>query len=257
MKFLESFLPKLFITLIPSAKGVHLSAELRKNGKQIRRYDEQIVEGSEALEKRVRKLEQESSLAYVALLETASSQGLLSDCRGSEAIDMSSVDKICVENRWGIYISKDDLFERQKMYKNVGLDFLFSPFSLLYSFYEQKIKESDGLYLLMDGDLIVSAVFKEGVMIYAEQISMHDELALVDETKVLGAYIEKIHATVKAFYENRADEAMFIEKIFIADSLNFDTDLENRLEETLFAEVQKQSINLSHELTRLSEKELG
>ncbi len=257
MKFLESFLPKLFITLIPSAKGVHLSAELRKNGKQIRRYDEQMVEGSEALEKRVRKLEQESSLAYVALLETASSQGLLSDCRGSEAIDMSSVDKICVENRWGIYISKDDLFERQKMYKNVGLDFLFSPFSLLYSFYEQKIKESDGLYLLMDGDLIVSAVFKEGVMIYAEQISMHDELALVDETKVLGAYIEKINATVKAFYENRADEAMFIEKIFIADSLNFDTDLENRLEETLFAEVQKQSINLSHELTRLSEKELG
>ncbi len=257
MKFLESFLPKLFITLIPSAKGVHLSAELRKNGKQIRRYDEQMVEGSEALEKRVRKLEQESSLAYVALLETASSQGLLSDCRGSEAIDMSSVDKICVENRWGIYISKDDLFERQKMYKNVGLDFLFSPFSLLYSFYEQKIKESDGLYLLMDGDLIVSAVFKEGVMIYAEQISMYDELALVDETKVLGAYIEKINATVKAFYENRADEAMFIEKIFIADSLNFDTDLENRLEETLFAEVQKQSINLSHELTRLSEKELG
>ncbi len=257
MKFLESFLPKLFITLIPSAKGVHLSAELRKNGKQIRRYDEQMVEGSEALEKRVRKLEQESSLAYVALLETASSQGLLSDCRGSEAIDMSSVDKICVENRWGIYISKDDLFERQKMYKNVGLDFLFSPFSLLYSFYEQKIKESDGLYLLMDGDLIVSAVFKEGVMIYAEQISMHDELALVDETKILGAYIEKINATVKAFYENRADEAMFIEKIFIADSLNFDTDLENRLEETLFAEVQKQSINLSHELTRLSEKELG
>ena len=257
MKFLESFLPKLFITLIPSAEGVHLYGELRKNGKLIKRYDAQLLEGIAALEKTVRKLEKESSLTYIALLETEASQGLLSDCRDAQGIDLSSVDKICVENRWGVYMSKDDLFERQKMYKNVGLDFLFSPFSLLYSFYQGRLKNSDGLYLLITSDFILSAVFKNSTMIFGKQIMMHDELALIDGTKVLERYIEKIQAAVKDFYENKVDDTMFIEKIFIADGLNFDTDLENRLEEALFVEVDKQSIDLAHELVLLSEKELG
>ncbi|MGB5966608.1 MAG: hypothetical protein WBF77_03805 [Sulfurimonadaceae bacterium] len=257
MKFLESFLPKLFITLIPSAEGVHLYGELRKNGKLIKRYDGQVVAGSAALEKIVRKLEQESSLTYIALLETEASQGLLSDCRDAQGVDLSSVDKICVENRWGVYMSKDDLFERQKMYKNVGLDFLFSPFSLLYSFYQERVKESDGLYLLITSDFILSAVFKNTTMLYGKQIMMHDELSLIDGTKLLERYIEKIQATVKDFYDAKVDDTMFIEKIFIADGLNFDTSLENRLEEALFVEVEKQSIDLSHELILLSEKELG
>ena len=257
MKFLESFLPKLFITLIPSAKGVHLYGELRKNSKLIKRYEKQHIEGSAALEKRVKNLEKESSLAYVSLLETEASQGLLPDCRSSEAFDLSSVEKICVENRWGIYISKDDLFERQKMYKNIGLDFLFSPFSLLYSFYEQSVQQSDGLYLLVTGDFILGAVFKNSVMIFGKQISMHDELALIDESQVLEKYIENIQTIVKDFYDAKVDETMFIEKIFIADGVNFDTGLENRLEEALFVEVEKQNIDLSQELILLSEKELG
>ena len=256
MKFLESFLPKLFIALIPSAKGIYLYAQLRKNGKQIRSYEQQLIEGNTALEKRVKQLEKESSVTYISILETEARQGLLPECRGTEEFDLSSVEKICVENRWGIFINKDDLFERQKGYKGVGLDFLFSPFSLLYSFYEQRVKESDGLYLLISSDLILSAVFKDSTMIFAQQILMHDELSLVDETKVLDMYIEKVQATVKAFYDAKADETMFIEKIFIADGLNFDTALENRLEEILFVEVEKQSIDVAHELILLSEKEL-
>lgn len=257
MKFLESYLPKLFITLIPSANGVYLYGELRKNTKRIKRYEKQFIEGSTALEKRIRNLEKESSLVYISLLETEASQGLLPDCRNSEAFDLSSVEKICVENRWGIYISKDDLFERQKMYKNIGLDFLFSPFSLLYSFYKERVQQSDGLYLLVTGEFILSAVFKESVMIFGERVSMQDELSLLDESKVLESYIENIQKTVKDFYDAKVDETMFIEKIFVADGVDFDTALENRLEETLFVEVEKQSIDLSHEVILLSEKELG
>ena len=257
MKFLESFLPKLFITLIPSAKGVLLNGELRKNAKLIKRYEKQLIEGSAALEKRIRTLEKESSLVYVTLLETEASQGLLSDCRSSEEFDLSSVEKICIDNRWGIYISKDDLFERQKMYKNMGLDFLFSPFSLLYSFYKESAQKSDGLYLLVTDGFIISAVFKNSTMIFGKKVSMQDELSLIDETKIMERYIENIQTIVKAFYDAKVDETMFIEKIYIADGVNFDTALENQLEEALFVEVEKQSIDLSHELILLSEKELG
>ncbi len=257
MKFLESFLPKLFVTLIPAAKGVYLSGELRKNGKLLKRYEGQHIEGTDALKKVIKTFEKESSFVYVTFLETEASQGLLPDCRTSEEFDLSSVEKICVENRWGIYISKDDLFERQKSYKSVGLDFLFSPFSLLYSFYREKVKSSDGLYLLISGDFIISAIFKENTMLFGKQTLMHEALSLVDEREVLDRYAEQIQVTVKEFYDSKVDETMFIEKVFIADTLNFDTDLENRLEETLFVEVDKQSIDIAHELVLLSEKELG
>ncbi len=257
MKFLESFLPKLFITLIPSTKGVCLNGELYKNGKLIKRYDEQVIDEGAVLEKTVRTLEKESSLTYIALLEAEASQGVLTDCRGTQEFDLSSVEKICIENRWGLYMSKDDLFDRQKSYKSVGLDFIFSPFSLLYSFYEQKIQNSNGLYLLITGDYLLSAVFKDSVMIFGKQLSLQDELSLIDKRKVLEIYIEKIQTAVKDFYDAKVDDAMFIEKIFIADGLNFDTDLENRLEEALFVEVEKQSIDIAHELSLLSEKELS
>ncbi|MEN8147302.1 MAG: hypothetical protein ABFR02_06765 [Campylobacterota bacterium] len=257
MKFLESFLPKLFITLIPSGKGIRLYGELRKNGKLIKRYEEQVIEGVEALEKTVKKLEKESSLVYITLLETEASQGLLTDCRDPQGLDLSSVDTVCVENRWGVYMSKDDLFERQKMYKSVGLDFLFSPFSLLYSFYEEKVKNSDGLYLLIGSTFILCAVFKSNTMLFGKKIMVHNKLSLIDETKILDAYVGKIQATVKEFYDAKVDETMFIERIYIADGLSFHTDLENRFKEALFVEAEKQSIDLGHELVLISEKELG
>ncbi len=257
MKFLEAFLPKLFVTLIPSSDGVRLYAELRKKGTLKKRFDEENMTEITALEKRIRTLEKECSLVYVALLETEAAQGLLSNCRDAQGVELSSVEQICIDERWGLYMDKDDLFERQKRYKTSGLDFLFSPFSLLYDVYQQVLKESDGLFLLITGDFIVSAVFKKSVMIYGEQIPMYEALSLVDETKVMDVYVEKIQAAVKAFYDAKADETMFIEKVFIADGANFDTRLENRLEETLFVEVERESIDLAHQLVLLSEKELA
>lgn len=257
MKFLEAFLPTLFITLLPSSEGVRLYAELRKKGKLKKRFDEENIAELSALEKRIRTFEKECGLNYVALLETEAAQGLLSNCRDAQGVELSSVDQICMDERWGLYMDKDDLFERQKQFKTIGLDFIFSPFSLLYDFFEQVLKERDGLFLLITGDLIVSAVFKESVMIYGEQIQMHEALSLVDETKVVDVYVEKIQAAVKAFYDAKVDETMFIEKVFMADGANFDTELENRLEEALFVEVERQHIDLAHQLVLLSEKELA
>lgn len=256
MRFLESLLPKLFITLIPSSGGIRLYGELRKKGKMIKRFEEQRVEFGATLEKEIKTLERESSVSYIALLETEASQGVLHSCRDSEGSDLSNVEKICIEKRWGLFIDKDELFERQKNYKQIGLDLLFSPFSLLASFYEKTLKESDGLYLLLTDDYLIAAVFKDNTLLFGTQRFMQDELRLSDAVQALDRYIDTIQSCVKAFYEAKVDDNMFIERLYIADTLDFDTDLENRLEELLFVEVEKQRIDLSHELVLLCEKEL-
>lgn len=257
MKFLESLLPKLFIALIPSGEGVSLYAEFRKQGSLRKRYEAELVEEHSELKRKVSELEKESAVSYIAYLETSASQGLLPNCQAPADVELSSVETICVENRWGVYMSKDDLFSRQKMYKNIGLDFIFSPFSLLYCFFEETIQERDGLYLLLTEDFVCSAVFKDQTMLFGKQVMMQDALALIDSSKMIERYSETIQITVKAFYDTKVDETMFIEKIYIADTMDFEAAFENRLEETLFAEVEKLSIDLGRELIALCEKELA
>ncbi len=257
MKFLESLLPKLFIALIPSGESVSLYAEIRKQGTLRKRYEAEFVEEGSALKKKISELEKESAVSYIAYLEISASQGLLPNCQAPEGVELSSVETLCVENRWGVYMSKDDLFTRQKMYKNIGLDFIFSPFSLLYCFFEEKIQESDGLYLLVTEDFVCSAVFKEKTMLFGKKEMMQDTLALIDRSKMIDRYSETIQITVKAFYDTKVDDTMFIEKVYVADAMNFEAVFENRLEETLFVEVEKQSIDLGRELIALCEKELA
>ena len=253
MKFLESFLPKLFITLIPLEAGVSLSGELRKNGITVKRFDTEVISDTKTLQERMKKFERESSLTYVAFLETEAEQGVLNSCAMTE-MD-SSVEKVCIENRWGVYITKDDLFERQKSYRTVGLDLLFSPYSLLYSIYEATIQKSDGLYLMLVNDFIFCTVFKDGSLLFGKQVEM-EAMTLLDATASVENYVKQVQTLIKAFYDSKVDETMFIEKVFVADTLDIGIELENRLEDELFVDVTKESVDLAHELVLLSEKEL-
>ncbi len=256
MNFLESFFPKLFIVLRPSSQGVHFYAELRKNGTLVKQYDPQLFETYSALAKRVQAVEKENTLSYTAFLDTEADQGLFVQCRTTEHVELSSVETLCVENRWGIFMGKDDLFARQKMYKSIGLDFIFSPFSLLYHFYEERIRERDGLYLLITADFVLSAVFKNNTMLFGKKVMLQESLAFIDPAEIMESYSKTVQAIVKEFYDAKVDEAMFIEKIFIADELDFEAAFENQLEEILFVEVEKRYIDPGHELVLLSEKEL-
>lgn len=253
MKFLEALLPKVYITLIPIEMGTQLYGELRKHSKVLKRFDMQLFEKKNELFVAVQRLKRESALSYVALLESEADHGLFID---DGVVELSSIEKVNVANAFELYLRKDDLHERQKAFKTIGLDFIFSPFSLLYNFYEKRIRSNDGLYLLLEEERMVAAVMKNGVMLFSEQHGMQEALHLVDTTKTIDVYVETIQKVIKAFYERKVDETMFIEKLFIADTIGFDITLENRLEEVLFVEVDKQNINLAHELVLLSEKEL-
>ena len=254
MKFLESLLPKIYITLIPSEEGTLLYGELRKSSRTLKRFDPQLFEQKSELYEAIKRLKRESALSYVTLLESEAEHGLFTNDVKEE---LSSIEKINIANAFELYMRKDDLHARQQAFKNMGLDFIFSPFSLLYNFNEESMRSNDGLYLLLEEERIVTAVMKAGVMLFSEQRPMQEALQLVDKTKTIDVYVETIQATIKAFYECKVDETMFIEKLFIADTMDLDVGLENKLEEVLFVEVDKRNINLSHELVLLSEKELS
>lgn len=256
MRFLEPLLAKMYIGLLPATTGHYVYGELRKNAKVLKRFDTQFCQTPSEVSEAVTRLSRESALSYVVLLEFDAKQGVLSSCSTSGEIELSSVERVCFEKRWGIYMDKDDLFEIQKRHKSTGLDLLFSPFSLLYNFFKETIAKQDGLYLLLTERYIVSMVFKENRALFAEVLNYEEAVALADSSKTIEICIEQIQSCVKAFYDAKVDEKMFIEQLFIADTRHFDTRLENSLEETLFVEVEKRQIDLEHELLTLAEKEL-
>ncbi len=252
MKFLEPFLPKLYLVIIPSSQGFFLSGELRKKTKCVKRFESQYIADVESLEKQIKVFEKEGAIAYVVLLEIEARQGTISDCHHLEDLDASSIEKVCVANTWGIYIDKDDLFDTQRRYKEVGLDLLYSPFSLLNYLHKEAITKEDGLYLLLLEDKLFSAVFKEGKLLFSESTQLKPD-PLADDAARLQRYVQSIQTSIKYFYDAKIDEAMFIEKLFVADALALEIDFENRLEEELFVSVHREDVDVAETLVAMSE----
>jgi len=254
MRFLERLLPKMYIALIPHADGHWVYGELRKEGRVIKRFTEEEVTDKTLLAEKVKRLSRESAQSYVVLLDSVSEQGVLPSCGEIEGLETSSIERVCLGS-WALFMDKDDLFARQRSYKEVGLDLLFSPYSLLRHFFAEQIKVQDGLYLLIAEGWLVTLVIKENRALFGELIALEELSVLADQTKQTERYVTKVQESVKRFYEEKSDETMFIEHLYIADAVGFDIGLENRLEELLFVDIVKQHIELSHELVSLAEKE--
>jgi len=257
MNFLKKILPKIYIVLIPTGNATVVFAQLRQKEKILKQFDVKRFESISALTQYVQKLERESSLSYTTLLACEPRQGLLSSCTAQEGLDMSTIEKVCYENSWGIYIDKDDLFELQKQYLGVGLDLLFSPYTLLASVHKEHLKKTQGLYLLITPQYMVAMVFKERTAHFAERLKSESWLEHEDADTISEYYMKQIEQLVEQFYKHSSKKTMFIESVVIADAVGLDADFEHALEERLFVEVSKERLVLEDAVISLVKEELG
>ena len=257
MNFLKNILPKIYIVLIPTVNATVVFAQLRQKEKILKQFDIKRFESISSLIQYVQKLERESSLSYTTLLACEPKQGLLTSCTPQEGLDMSTIEKICYENSWGIYIDKDDLFELQKQYLGVGLDLLFSPYTLLASVHKEHHKKRQGLYLLLTSQYMVAMVFKDHTAHFAEKLKIDAWLEHEDTDTISEYYMKQIEQLVEQFYKYSSKKTMFIESVVIADAVGLDADFEHALEERLFVEVSKERLVLEEALISLVKEELG
>ena len=248
-------LPKIYIILVPTMHSTMVYAQLQYKKKTIKQFDRQSFENAKSLKEYVQFIERESSLSYTVLLACDQEQGLLSSCSHQHGLEMSSVEKVCYTNDWGIYIDKDGLFELQKKYRCIGLDLLFSPYTLLAFEHREKIKNVSGLYLLITPKYLVAMVFKDKKAYFTELLQIPEWLENEDKAVVSEHYIKDIEKLVQQFYKESLNK-MFIESIIIADEVGLDATFEHTLEERLFVEVTKGSFSLETSLITLTNEEL-
>ena len=117
----------------------------------------------------------ESPYSYVAVLDISPDQGAIPTCTKNQLSlykDLASYEYKCFNEKWVYFTLKNDLYETEKFYKEIGVDFIFSPFVVLYNFFEDKVKSHIALYILVQDSYISLSIFENSQLLYAEHLDM-------------------------------------------------------------------------------------
>lgn len=121
---------------------------------------------------------QESPYFYIAILDTSIVQGAIPTCEKNRIgyyYDLSMSEYKCFDKKWTFYTAKQDIYEIERKYEDIGVDMIFSPFVLLANFFKDKIDANLALYVLVQDGFISVAVFEHSKLLYAEHLDMVGE----------------------------------------------------------------------------------
>jgi hypothetical protein len=280
-KLLERFYRKVYIAVAVGKNATDVFVETRKHGRTLKKslhtFDTPTL-GEEALSC-IAEAASQSPLHYIAVLDTLPSQGAVPTCSAQEFpryADTTSCQTRCLEGDWSVFASDESLYQIRESYEATGLDFIFSPFSLLYNYFASSVAAEPALYLLLGETFVAAAVFKEKRLLFGEYdtISGDDEPALVvdidsqapgpertgDRVRAkehgVRRYYTRITHALKSFYNDGKYEKVFIEKVLIADASGEGELLKKMLEDELFVGVERYEVSLAEEVAALAVTEV-
>lgn len=224
---IKRFYRKIFVAIVQDG-GKYDVRVVAKKQKKLLYKESRVFEGTSAHEDirvYLRKYLEESPLHYVALLNPAHKQGALSGCKHHHEDDteeLSGAKTLCQNEEWLLYSSLRELESIQMQYKTIGLDFIFSPFSVLEHFFRDKTDGDFALYALAQKDSFSIALFEDGKLEYARHYPMQEKngLSIEDESSTIGF-------SVGIKEEDEADKGISLDDIESLDDLDILEELDD------------------------------
>jgi hypothetical protein len=174
----ERLYTKVYVGIVVSKSKVSVlllscSGEVCKKN----RAEFEVSEGTASMNDFIQRAIAETPFYYISVLNHSVNQGALPVCDkklASEYVDISLSKTLCL-NDYMLYSSKYDLDTVEKSYKEFGVDFIFSPFSLLERVFKDKLHTKAQMYLLIEEDRLSLTVYKNSVLKFGtyEVISSH------------------------------------------------------------------------------------
>ena len=189
-------LTRQFIAVIVEENKCKIKQKIIKN-KEILHVEEHHFDipskenlGSEVINF-LNELQEEYDNTYIALFLNTLGQGLIPQCDENLLekyhIDRHSVKTICVDKRFMMYATLIDIKWADKIFHNVGLDFVFSPFLILdyYIQKEEDIKDQVTLYILNTNNALTIMISKERKLLYGSffNVAKEENLLYTDYSK--------------------------------------------------------------------------
>ena len=181
MKLLEKLYNKVFINIVVHHESTNVYIEVCSKKSVVNSYEEvfDTKHLSEEMLSFINSFSKETPFYYIAILDTSHAQGAVPTCNKNRLgfyNDMSDCEYKCYQSNWTYYTSKNDLYEIERSYEKIGIDLVYSPFTVLANFFEDKIDTYMAVYILIQDEHISLGVFKESQLLYAEHICFDDDL---------------------------------------------------------------------------------
>lgn len=279
-KLLERFYRKVFIAVAVMRNTTEVLVETRKHGTTVKksRRTFNTVTLDEEITGYIAAAASQSPLHYIAVLNTFSYQGAIPTCSTLQLprfADVTSCQTRCFDESWSVYASDESIYQIREFYAATGLDFIFSPFSLLRNYFAATIEDGPALYLLLAETYVVTAVFKEKRLLFGafgrvsngyepervvdldreEGASGMQEQVFVQQYGTQPYFMQVMHA-LKSFYNDDRYEKVFIEKVLIADATNTGERLKTMLSDELLVGVERYEVDLAEEVAALAVAEV-
>jgi hypothetical protein len=176
-KVFESLYYKVFVNIVQKRASTLVYVELYSKKGIVQNAHEEFdtLTPNESMIEFIENFTKESPYYYIAVLDMSHVQGALPTCdknRLSYYEDLSGAEYKCYDKKWTYYTLKSELYEIEKTYKPFGVDFIFSPFTLLATFFKDKITQNLALYALVQDSFVSIAVFENSQLLFAEHLDL-------------------------------------------------------------------------------------
>jgi len=171
--------------------GCNIQVERFKNSKMT--YSNRksfLIESKEVLSKEIINylniLQGEHEQTYVVLFLNTLGQGAIPGCDEGIyekfGVDKNGIKSVCIDNRFTIYASLIDINWADKIFKKVGLDFIFSPFLILNAYIDKNNDTKEvKLYILNTNNGLTMMVKNGRKLLYASFFNVAKEQDLLLE----------------------------------------------------------------------------
>lgn len=242
---LERLVQKIFIAIVKQDNGYEVATLSVKKKKTLFK-ERHRFEGdtpSAAMKRQVHEMAGLSPIFYISTLNMQSNQGAYEGCSipmDANGVERIGVKTLCRDKQWTQYSGVDELNKLNYEYESFGLDFIFSPFSIIEHFFADKIKEGFALYALAAEGTLTLAIIDQGKVEYAQHTVLAQNNAKSDAVKELDLPMGEAEEEIDVG-GIRLDDIEMLEDLDIIDELDSLADIEdlNELEEiTEFTEDQ-------------------
>lgn len=175
-KVFQKYLSNIFISIVQQENEWVIYSKIVKNGAIKNKLTEKFEsQENDSIPKKMQiyleKLQADYNFAYTALFLDSMGQGAINGTTAKDfekhSVDMKSVSYFHIDNAWTAYVSFIDIKWTKKLFENVGLDFIYSPFMVQNSLIKsQKIKEKPTLYILNHENSVTISIYENSNLLF-------------------------------------------------------------------------------------------
>ena len=246
---IQKYFTNLFISIIEEEGSYRLFCKVLKNNKLLNKFDKtfDIAPSDEKLDSSIEdylaSLQEKYNTVYIALLLNSMGQGAIRGTHDKDfqrfSVHSNSVKTVKFKS-WSSYVSYIDINWIQKTYENIGLDFVYSPFIILYNLLSgYKLKHNLTLYILNQEASITIGIFKGDILCFGAFYKVNNNVSLGSGVDIDDWEHEEEESDVGGMVEL---DSLDTGELLNLDDLSELNNLDNELDDEEFSDFKDEDV---------------